>query len=140
MSAQKLDDSEVEQLLRAGWSQMQVVRFYRTKGVDVSQSAISQAITAGRIKVDTDRASGGVPWKVKPEHRQRHAPAMLRAQARLDAGLSIGVTRVPQVEAWRAGMEADNSVIHYDPDTKEGFRRVLRRPGVDLWWVREPTT
>ena len=46
MSYQKLDDNEVEQLLRSGWTQMRVVRMYREKGVNVSQSAISQAIDA----------------------------------------------------------------------------------------------
>lgn len=138
MSAQKLDDNEVEQLLRSGWTQNQVVQMYRDKGVDVSQSAISQAISGGRIKVDTGRASGGIPWTLAPEHRWRHAARMLRTQTRLDAGLPIGASLVGQVVAWRAGLEADNSVIHYDPATEEGFWRVPRRAGVDTWWVRDP--
>ena len=83
MSVQKLDDKEVEQLLRSGMSQMQVVRMYRERGIEVTQSAISQAISTGRIKVDTGRASGGIPWLLKPEHRHRHAARMLRTQARL---------------------------------------------------------
>ena len=139
MSAQKLDDNEVEQLLRSGWSQMRVVRMYHDRGVDVSQSAISQAIASGRIKVDTDRASGGIPWPLKLEHRRRHAARMLRTQARMDAGLTIGASLVTPVTAWREGLEADNSVVHYDPDTKEGFRRVPRRLGVDKGWVRDPS-
>ena len=138
MSAQKIDDSEVEQLLRSGWSQMRVVRAYRAKGIDVSQSAISQAITVGRIKVNTDRIASGVPWPLKPEHRHRHAARMLRSQTRLDAGLTIGPTLVGQVTAWRESLELDNSVVHYDPDTEEGFWRVPRRAGVDTWWVRDP--
>ena len=138
MSTQKLDDKEVEQLLRSGKSQMQVVRMYRKRGVDVTQSAISQAISTGRIKVDTDRASGGIPWLLKPEHRHRHAARMLRTQARLDAGLTIGQSLVTQVETWRAGLELEDTVVHYDADTEEGFWRVPRRTGVDLWWVRDP--
>ena len=136
MSIQKLDDKEVEALLRSGWSQMRVVRMYRDKGVDVTQSAISQAITTGRIKIDTDRATGGIPWLLKPEHRHRHAARMLRTQARLDAGHDIGQSLIPQLKAWRARLEREDSVIHYDPDTDEGFWRVPRRAGVDLWWVR----
>lgn len=139
MSNQKLDDNEVEQMLRSGWTQTRVVAFYREHGTDVSQSAISQAITSGRIRVDTDRAGGGIPWTLKPEHRHRHNARMLRTQARLDVGKDIGATLRPQVEAWRASMEADDAVIHYDPDTEEGFWRVVRRQGVDLWWVRDPT-
>ena len=139
MSTQKLDDSEVEQLLRSGWSQMDVVRMYASKGIDVTQSAISQAISTGRVKVDTGRSSGGIPWTLKPEHRHRHAARMLRSQARLDNELPIGQTLVAQVDQWRRGLEVEDSVIHYDPDTDEGFWRVPRRPGVDLWWVRDPT-
>ena len=138
MSAQKLDDSEVEQLLRSGWSQTRVVKMYRERGVTVSQSAISQAISSGRIRVDTDRTTGGVPWRLKAEHRHLHAARMLRTQARLDRGMEIGVSLTKQVESWRSGLEAENSVIHYDPDTTEGFWRVARRPGVDLWWFRDP--
>ena len=36
-------------------------------------------------------------------------------------------------------MELEDAVIHYDPDTEEGFWRVPRRGGVDSWWVRDPT-
>src|SRR5690348_2792028 len=69
MGQQKLDDNRVEQLLRAGKTQLEVVAIYRAEGVDVTQSAISQAISSGRIKVNTDRNSGGIPWKLRPEHR-----------------------------------------------------------------------
>jgi hypothetical protein len=139
MSAQKLDDSEVEQLLRAGSTQLEVVEILKTQGVSVSQSAISQAISTGRIKVDTGRTSGGIPWHLKPEHRHRHAARMLRTQARLDKGLPIGASLAGQVRAWREALEADDSVVHYDPDTEEGFWRVPRRPSLDLWWYRDPT-
>ena len=138
MSTQKLDDNKVEQLLRSGWTQIRVVEWYRGRGISVSQSAISQAIAVGRIKVDTNRVSGGIPWVLKPEHRHRHSARMLRAQTRLDAGLPIGVSMVAQVVAWRESLEAEDSVVHYDPDTKEGFWRVPRRAAVDHWWVRDP--
>jgi len=118
---------------------MDVVRAYRAKGIDVTQSAISQAISTGRVKVDMGRSTGGVPWTLKPEHRHRHAARMLRSQARLDNELPIGATLVTQVEQWRRGLEVEDSVIHYDPETDEGFWRVPRRPGVDLWWVRDPS-
>jgi len=56
---------------------------------------------------------------------------MLRTQARLDAGHTVGQSLLPQVTQWRAGLEVEDSVIHYDPDTEEGFWRVPRRDGVD---------
>lgn len=138
MGRQKLDDKEVEQMLRAGKTQLEVVDIYRDRGVDISQSAISQAITAGRIKVDTNRNSGGIPWKLKPQHRHLNAARMLRTLARMDAGLAVGKSLEEQARVWRAGLEEEGSVIAYDPDTEEGFWRVPRRPGIDLGLVRDP--
>jgi hypothetical protein len=138
MGQQKIDDKQVEQLLRSGWTQGRVVEWYKGKGIDVTQSAISQAISAGRIKVDTNRNAGAIPWKLKPEHRHLHAARMLRTLARMEAGREIGVSLQKQVKTWREGLELENSVITYDPDTPEGFWRVPRRPGIDLGWVRDP--
>jgi hypothetical protein len=138
MGRQKLDDNKVEQLLRSGWTQGQVVKWYAEQGVKVTQSAISQAISSGRIKVDTNRNSGAIPWTLKPEHRHLHAARMLRTLARQEAGREIGPSLRTQVKTWKEGLELENSVITYDPETPEGFWRVPRRPGIDLWWVREP--
>lgn len=138
MGRQKLDDKEIEQLLRAGRTQQQVVDLYRAKGLEITQSAISQAIAAGRIKVETNRNSGAIPWKLKPEHRHLHAARMLRTLARLEAGMEIGDSLRGQVKTWREGLELEDSVITYDPETTEGFWRVPRRHGIDLGWIREP--
>lgn len=139
MGKQKLDDKLVEQMLRAGKTQMEVVDYYRAKGIEVTQSAISQAIKVGRIKIDTNRAGGGIPWKLKPEHRHLHAARMLRTLARLESGRPIGKTLESQVESWVRGLQEEDSVIAYDPDTEEGFWRVPRRPGIDLWYYRDPS-
>lgn len=138
MGVQKIDDKEVESMLRRGMTQLQVVEAYRAKGISIAQSAISQAISSGRIKVDTNRHGGSMPWKLLPEHRHLHAARMLRTQARLDAGLEVGESLREQVRTWREGLELEDSVITYDPETKEGFWRVPRRPGIDTGWVRVP--
>jgi hypothetical protein len=72
-----------------------------------------------------------VPWQLRPEHRQLHAAKMLRAKSRVDRGEPIGAIQRRQLETWLAGLEADDAVIHYDPDTEQGFWRVPRRAGVD---------
>lgn len=135
----KLPVKEVEALLRAGMKQTEVVEFLAShRGISVTQGAISQAISAGRIKVDTKVSTGSIPWKLLPEHRHMHPAKMLRTQARLDKGLPVGPSLARQCHAWRAALEADGVVVHYDPETDEGFHRVPRRPGIDQWWVREP--
>ena len=75
MSAQKLDDKEVEALLRSGWSQTAIVRLYKERGIDITQSAISQAIACGRIKVDM-----GVNYGVLSLVTETRAPTLPRGQ------------------------------------------------------------
>lgn len=138
MGRQKLDDKEIEMMLRAGKTQAEVVDLYRDRGVSITQAAISQAISAGRIKVDTNRNRGSIPWRLLPQHRHLHAARMLRTQARLEAGMEVGPSLRRQVQTWREGLELEGSVIAYDPETEEGFWRVPRRPGIDVGWVRNP--
>lgn len=112
---------------------------YAQRGISITQAAVSLAISTGRIKgVDTNRNTGGVPWLLKSEHRHRHAARMLRTQSRLDDGME-GPTLLGQVNTWRKGLEMEDTVIHYDPDTEEGFWRVPRCHGIDEWWFRDPT-
>lgn len=136
----RVNVKETEQMLRAGMTQKQVVAEFTRRGEPVSQAAISGAIKDGRIKVDTGRTPtrSGIPWTLLPKHRHYHAARMLRSAARQDAGLEIGATLKPQLAAWQKTLVDEDAVIHYDPDTDEGFWLVPRRHGVDKWWVREP--
>lgn len=42
------------------------------------------------------------------------------------------------LNAWLAGLERDGTVIHYDPDTPEGWWYVPRREGIDTDLIRVP--
>ena len=79
-----------------------------------------------------------IPWAVKPEHRHSHAVSMLRAEARKRAGKDPTPVMAEMLDAWLRGLEADGNVVHYDPDTAEGWWYVPRRPGVDKDLIREP--
>lgn len=79
-----------------------------------------------------------IPWAVKPEHRHSHAVSMLRAEARRRAGKTLTPVMEDMLNVWLAGLERDGSVIHYDPDTAEGWWYVPRRVGIDNDLIRVP--
>lgn len=79
-----------------------------------------------------------IPWAVKEEHRHGHAVSMLRAEARRRAGKTLTPVMEDMLTSWLAGLERANEVVHYDPDTDEGWWYVPRRDGVDKDLIREP--
>ena len=141
MPAAKLDVKLAEQILRQpGRTQMDVVAEHARRGIDIRQNTVSTAIKDGRIKVESKYGLPryAIPWKLKPEHRHLSPARMLRIQGRYDQGLPISETLERQRARWVAGLMIENQVIHYDPDTEEGFWRFPRRDGIDRWYVREP--
>ncbi|OSP43270.1 hypothetical protein B7767_11085 [Streptomyces sp. 13-12-16] len=46
-----------------------------------------------------------VPWAVDPEHRQRYQIAVLRAEARHRAGMSLDEDRSRRLRSWRLMLE-----------------------------------
>jgi len=79
-----------------------------------------------------------IPWAVRVEHRHAPAVAMLRAEARKRAGKVLTPTIAEMLEPWLRGLYADDTVVHYDPETAEGWWYVPRRAGIDLDLIREP--
>lgn len=79
-----------------------------------------------------------IPWAVKLEHRQGWAVQMLRAEARRRARMEITPEREHEVDTWIAGLHENNTVVHYDPDTDQGWFYVPRRPDIDTDLIRKP--
>lgn len=72
-----------------------------------------------------------IPWAIKLEHRYDYPILMLRKEARRRAGLPLPEGVDHEVDAWLAGMRRDGTVLHYDPDTEQGWFYVPRQPGDD---------
>lgn len=77
-----------------------------------------------------------IPWTVEREHRHTHDVIMLRYEARRREGRPITPSAARDLEAWLRGLSARNQVIDYCP--VQGFRKMARRPGLDLDLVRVP--
>lgn len=79
-----------------------------------------------------------IPWELKDEHRWMNPVNMLRAVARQRAGRELSASDQERLPSWLRTRETEDTVVHYDPDTEEGFWYVPRRPGIDRDLIREP--
>jgi hypothetical protein len=79
-----------------------------------------------------------IPWVVQLEHRYDYPILMLRKEARRRAGLPLPEGADHEVDAWLRGMEENGTVLHYDPETEQGWFYVPRRADVDKDIIREP--
>jgi hypothetical protein len=72
-----------------------------------------------------------IPWFVKEEHRWAYPLSMLRAEARRRAGKELTETDEGRLANWLEMLKEEKAVVHYDPDTEEGFFYVPRQEGDD---------
>ncbi|MGA5019237.1 hypothetical protein ACPCAA_17695 [Streptomyces griseoincarnatus] len=83
------------------------------------------------------RADNLLPWKVKAEHRHLYPAIMLRCEARLRAGRELNERDTKRLANWKTMLDEDKLVVHYDPDTTEGFFYIPREER-DTDLIREP--
>lgn len=138
MPEQRIDYAEATRMLRAGATQQEVADHF-----GVTQGAVSRAIFRERIKgVEYDRSKTdetAIPWHpVLPEHRSRYLPRMLRAAARRARGEKSAAVIEAQLDKFLEQVDALDFVVHYDPETPDGWFRVPRRAGVDTGLIRDP--
>ncbi|MFF8845486.1 hypothetical protein ACF08N_22630 [Streptomyces sp. NPDC015127] len=78
-----------------------------------------------------------IPWFVKPEHRWKYPVAMLRVEARLRDGQELTESDKARLDSWKEMLDEESAVVHYDPDTEDGFFYVPREPD-DTDIIRRP--
>lgn len=143
MPAPTLPRQEVLQWLRDGYTQMEIVDMLAARGIHTKQGSIStlkkrHARPEDEAVMRTRTRAEALPWKVRPEHKQLYAAKMLRAFSRRVRGEDMTQDQEQRLDRWLLGLKLDDAVIHYDPDTEEGFWRVPRRHGVDTGPYRDP--
>ncbi|MDX3235362.1 hypothetical protein PV392_06640 [Streptomyces sp. ME03-5709C] len=70
-----------------------------------------------------------IPWEVKEKHRWKYPVAMLRVEARFRDGRDLTETDRARLESWKEMLAKDGVVVHYDPDTEDGFSYIPRQKG-----------
>lgn len=79
-----------------------------------------------------------IPWRVNVEHRFGFPIIMLRVEARRRERKELPPHDEGRLDAWLTRLKEDNAVVHYDPDTEEGWFYVPRREGIDTDLIRVP--
>lgn len=116
-----------------------IIDEYRRKyHIEITPSAIGNWRARLGLERRQQRSLDLIPWTVEERHRYRHALAMLRAEARRRAGAPLSAIQKTRLDSWMAFMKEEDAVVHYDPETEEGFFYVPRREGVDKDLVRMP--
>ena len=140
MAAGKIkDEGEIVRWLEEGRTYAWMVEEYDRKyNLQTSPSMFSNFRARRGLERRSARDDDLIPWAVDRRHRWRYPLAMLRYEARRRAGLDIDSDRVAQLNAWVEHLREQGVVVHYDPDTEDGFFYVSPRPGVDTDLIREP--
>lgn len=131
-------DAKLAELART-MTHAQIAEYvYKTTGVKVGRSTVSAALSRAGL-TNRIRYSDALPWeRIKIEHNGHYAAQMLRAGARIEAGQKVSDDLSDRYESWKARLDAEDAVVHYDPDTGEGFFYVKRRKGIDKGMIRNP--
>lgn len=140
MPARKIvDEGEVVRWIEEGrtyaWMTEEYMRKYQ---IETSPSLWSNFRRRHGLDRRIARNDDLIPWEVKSEHRWRYPIAMLRHEARHRAGMDQAAGIPEKLAVWKANLEKDDLVVHYDPDTEDGFFYVPRRPGIDTDLIRVP--
>lgn len=137
------NEQEVIRWFEEGRTYQWMIDEYRRKyGIDTVSSMWGNFRRRRGLDRRIVRDDDLIPWFVKEEHRWAYPLAMLRAEARRRAGRELTERDRTRLANWLKTMEESGAVVHYDPDTKEGFFYILRQEGDDdlIHQPREKTT
>lgn len=131
MGARKIvNEQEVIRWFEEGWTYQEIVDEYRRKyNIETATSMWGNFRRRRGLPRRITRDDELIPWHVRVEHRWAYPLAMLRVEARRRAGRPIRDSDEKKVDAWLEMLEENKVVVHYDPDTEQGFFYVRRSPG-----------
>lgn len=140
MSATKIqDEQEVIRWFEEGRTYAEMVDLYRDKyNIETVPSLWGNFRRRKGLPRRIARNDELIPWEVRREHRWDYPIMMLRYEARRREGFELTDESRELVDGWLRGMERDGTVLHYEPDTEQGWFYVERRPGIDKDIIREP--
>ncbi|MCX5236250.1 hypothetical protein OG824_13675 [Streptomyces prunicolor] len=131
MPASKIvDEHEVIRWFEEGRTYQWMVEEYQRKyGIDTKPSMWGNFRRRRGLEARISRDAELVPWDINAEHRWKYPVSMLRLEARLRGGFTISDEEQGRLDSWKQMMSEEDAVVHYDPDTEEGFHYVRRQEG-----------
>lgn len=140
MGASKIvDEQEVIRWFEEGKTYAEMCQLYRDKyNIETVPSLWGNFRRRRGLQRRINRDDELIPWEIKKEHRWDYPIMMLRKEARRRAGLPVSQEDQDALDVWLRGMEEQGTVLHYEPETEQGWFYVPRREGVDLDIIRTP--
>ncbi|MFF4528197.1 hypothetical protein ACFY1P_02895 [Streptomyces sp. NPDC001407] len=131
MGAKKIvDEDEVLRWFREGKTYDWMIQEYKTKyNTETTRAMWSTFRSRKKLPRRNVRNTDLIPWMVKEEHRYAYPVMMLRAEGRRLAGEELTATDKKRLASWKAELEAEKLVVHYDPDTADGWFLIPRAEG-----------
>ncbi|AFU62008.1 putative repressor [Streptomyces phage phiHau3] len=126
------DEQEVIRWFEEGWSYQEMTEEYQRKyNIEMKPSAWGNFRYRKGLDRRIARDDELIPWAVERKHRSLYPLMMLRLEGRRRAGLPNDEEKTKRLESWKQMLEEENAVVHYDPDTVDGFFYVPREPKDD---------
>jgi len=125
------DKTTLRRWLREGLTQRQIAeRWYDETGENCSRAAVGMAISRYGLKSAhaIERYDDLIPWQVQSVHSMHKHARHLRWLSRRRRGLPLNDEESRRLDSWLQKLETSNAVVHYDPDTPQGFWLVHREP------------
>ncbi|XVV02751.1 hypothetical protein ACQPW3_36190 [Actinosynnema sp. CA-248983] len=143
MPASKIqDEREVIRWIEEDKPYRWMVEQYKKKyGIDTTITMFSNFRRRKGLEPRIARDPDLIPWQVKEEHGWATPLTLLRLEARRRAKKPLRPIDETRLNNWLADLKAQDAVVHYDPDTADGFHYVpredtdddiIRRPPVAL--------
>ncbi|MFI5863575.1 hypothetical protein [Streptomyces sp. NPDC051546] len=126
------NESEVIRWFEEGRTYQWMIDEYRRKyNIETVQSMWGNFRRRHGLDKRIVRDNELIPWPVKVEHRWAYPLAMLRTEARRRANKTLTETDQSRLASWLEMLRENDAVVHYDPDTEEGFFYIPREAGDD---------
>jgi hypothetical protein len=133
MGAKKIvNEDEVMRWFRQGRTYDWMIDYYlREYGIQTTRAMWSAWRSRHNLPRRNVRNTELIPWKVREEHRYAYPVMMLRAEGRRRAGTELTTADETRLASWKKELEERDLVVHYDPDTEDGWFLIPRSEGDD---------
>jgi hypothetical protein len=122
-----VNEEEVKQWIREGRTFPWMVETYRTKyNLEVSAGMFSNRRRQWGMAPKQLQNDELLPWRLNKEHTHEYPALMLRFEARRRAGKPLREQDRRAVERWVKFLADNDKVVHYDPESEDGFSLVPR--------------
>lgn len=127
-----VDETEVKRWFEEGRTYQEMVDTYAEKyDIAIGVSAFANFRRRHGLELRITRDEDLIPWAVLRTHRYANQVNMLRTEARRRANAALTEREERVLTSWLRGLERDDVVVHYDPDTEQGWFYVPRLPSDD---------